>query len=669
MSVTGTGAGSLSVSGSATAYAYPIASGSGSLSLSGDGSASAHPAATGNGSLSITGNGAGASHPAATGSGTLSISGTGAAVGYVSATGAGSLSITGAATGGPVVTGTGAGSFSIIGDGGDTPRGIGAGSLSLSGSGSAWSGIAASGVWLYIHTTPPAQVYAVDALRGRLHPSLPMHRVPFTVSATQAQLGQRNDSFSVTLDSPATTLRRHLSEQAPYGVRVDVMDGGTLSRSGIVSQVESRAGGLLELDCEAPGWSDDLPLRTSADLGEFGELSPLPWRYGRSVSGECVRLNAAGTRWLWADHACSRVTSLEVDGQPYDAWAWRNDTDANGRPICIVQTSDPQPEGTRVVATGDGALDPLSGTLASNPADVFAAICAAAGVEVDRGDLVPLRVECIGRGLEVAGTITGGSLQSVLTEIAASIYAAFSRELPGLMRLLPRSSPTITIPSRDTPTGTAQRQEIATRVRARYAVRDGKPRASVEVAAPAIETLRGRVLSEVTLAWVSDARTAADVADRMLSDASRPRYRVSVARQQRRLVPGDVVSASVPALGLSGAALVVASTIDERGSVPTITLAAGSAPSTAIVASTATYEPETYTGVNVATVNGDRVVTITDTSGRPIAGASCRLNGSITRTSDSAGRVAFPVAQMPPGSHVIDITAQGFQPFRLAVRV
>ena len=84
--------------------------------------------------------------------------------------------------------------------------------------------------------------------------------------------------------------------------------------------------------------------------------------------------------------------------------------------------------------------------------------------------------------------------------------------------------------------------------------------------------IRGRVLSEVTLAWVSDARTAADVADRMLSDASRPRYRVPVARQQRRLVPGDVVSASVPALGLSGAALVVASTIDERGSVPTITL-------------------------------------------------------------------------------------------------
>jgi len=649
MSVTATGNGLLTFAGAATCVASATASAAGLLSFYGEATATAAPTAIGDGLFSFSGAGTGISVVSGEGDGTIRFSGEAAAAVGVSSIGDGTLSCTGA--------------------GGDHTIASGAGTLSFSGEATGYVGTAAAGVWLYIHTTPPAQVYAVDALRGQLHPSLPMHRVPFTVSATQAQLGQRNDSFSVTLDSPAATLRRHLSEQAPYGVRVDVMDGGTLSRTGIVSQVESRAGGLLELDCEAPGWSDDLPLRTSADLGEFCELSPLPWRYGRAVSGECVRLNAAGTRWLWADHACSRVTSLEVDGQPYDAWAWRNDTDANGRPICIVQTSDPQPEGTRVVATGDGALDPLSGTLASNPADVVAAICAAAGVEVDRGDLVQLRVECIGRGLEVAGTITGGSLQSVLTEIAASIYAAFSRELPGLIRLLPRSSPTITIPSRDTPTGAAQRQEIATRVRARYAVRDGKPRASVEVAAPGIETLRGRVLSEVTLAWVSDARTAADVADRMLSDASRPRYRVPVARQQRRLVPGDVVTASVPALGLSGAALVVASTIDERGSVPTIALAAGSVPATAIVASTAAYEPETYTGVNVATVNGDRVVTITDTSGRPIAGASCRLNGSITRTSDSAGRVAFPVAQMPAGSHVIDITAQGFQPFRLAVRV
>lgn len=669
MSVTGTGAGSLSLSGSGTAFAYSTASGAGSLSITGDGAGAAYPIASGAGTLSLAGAGVGASHPAGVGSGTLSISGAGSGVGHVSATGAGTLSITGAATGGPVVTGTGAGSLSIIGDGGDTPRGVGAGSLSLSGSGTAWVGVSAAGTWIYIHTTPPAQIYQIDALRGRMSPSLPMHRVPFTVSPTQAQLGQRNDSFSLTLDAPSSTLRRHLSEQAPYGVRVDVMDGGTLSRSGIVSTLQTSAGGALELDCESAGWSSDLPLRTSADLGEFGAVATLPWRYGRGVSGACTRLNAAGTRWLWADHACMQITAVEVDGQPYDAWEWRNDVDATGHPVCLLLTSDPLPEGARVVATGDGAPDPLSGTLASNPGDVVAAICAAAGVEVDRGALVPLRVECIGRRLEVAGSIVGGSLQGALSDIATSIYAAFSRELPGLMRLLPRSSPVVTIQARDTPIGTAQRSDIATRIRARYAVRDGQPRASVEVAAPAVETTRGRVLTEITLPWVTDARTAADVADRMLSDASRPRFRVPVARQQRRLVPGDVVQASVPALGLSGAALVVSSTFDERGSVPTITIAAGSAPATEIVASTAAYTPEVYTGVTIATQGADRVLTITDTSGEPIAGAACLLDGAITRTTDGAGRVAFPASMMPPGTHTVDVTATGFEPFRLVVTV
>ena len=36
---------------------------------------------------------------------------------------------------------------------------------------------------------------------------------------------------------------RLLATQAPYGVRVDVMDGGTLSRTGMVSSVDAGADG------------------------------------------------------------------------------------------------------------------------------------------------------------------------------------------------------------------------------------------------------------------------------------------------------------------------------------------------------------------------------------------------------------------------------------------
>lgn len=669
MSVTGTGAGSLSISGDGTAFAYPIATGDGLLSISGSATAYAYAAAVGDGTLSISGSGAATAHPAGVGAGALSITGTATAAGYAAGTGDGRLAISGAASGGPVVSGVGAGTLSITGDGGDNPRAVGSGSLSLSGSGSAWVGSSAAGVWLYIHTTPPAQVYQRDELRGRLAQGLPMHRVPFSVSATQASIGQRNDAFSVSLDRPSYNLRARIAAQAPYGVRVDVMDGGTLSRTGIVSSVSAGAGGSIDLDCQGAGWADDLPMRSSADMGEFRNPEPLPWRFGRNAPGRLVRLNAVGTRWLWADHASSAIRSLTADGQPYDAWTWRNDVDGTGAPFTLVQTSDAFDQGAELIATGDGALDPTAGTLMTNPADVVYAICTRAGVSIDRGSMVAFRRECQSRALEVAGSITGGTLQAACAGIADSIYAAFSRELAGLMRLRPRTSAQFEIPTADTPAATAQRDAIATRIRARYALEDGAPRASVEMRAPAVEALRGVVVAEVTLPWITDARTAADVAGRILEDRARPRYVTSAARQRRRYAPGDTATVAVASLGLEGVAMVTAASIDERGSMPTLELPVGAAPAVEITAQSVAYTPESYTGATVSTQGTDRVLRITDATGLPIADALCVLDGSIGRRTDRSGRVSYTLSQMPAGSHVIDITAQGFQPFRLAVRV
>ena len=526
----------------------------------------------------------------------------------------------------------------------------------------------AAGIWLYLHTIPPAQVYDVDALRGRMNPLHPMMRVPFSVSDTAAQLGQQNDNFRVSLDRPSATLRRLLSAQAPYGVRVDVMDGGTLSRTGIVSSVDGGSDGF-DLDCESAGWTDDLPLRTNADLGIFRDVVPLPWRYGRNVAGKCVRLGATGKRWLWADHASSRIVSVEVDSAPYDGWQWRNETDAAGNAITVIETVDALDEGVELIAVGDGALDVLSGSLMTNPADIIGDICRRGGKTIDRGDLSGFRTECHARLIEIAGSIESGSLQSALVGIADSIYAAFSRSLPGLMRLRPRSSPTVTIRAADTPSGSASRDSIATRLRIRYAVEAGKPRASMELRAAAVETLRGQVVAEVTLPWVTDARVAKDVGDRILGDRARPRYTVRAARQQRRIVPGEVVTASVPSLNLSGPALVMASAIADRGSTPTLELASGSVPSIDIVSSSVAYATEQYTGATVTTQGNDRVLVITDDTGAPLAGAACLLDGATTRFTDGAGRVAFPVSLMPPGPHTIYVTASGFNPFTLQVLV
>lgn len=678
--ITAIGYGSPAISGTAAAELVITAAGIGGPAIVGYANALMTVTASGVGgvehvfgvgaaSLTITAAGTGLLYSAGVGTAELVITAAGVGGIGVAGTGEAALSITASGVGGHGVSGTGAATLTIYAAGGDWPTGNAAATFSITAAAAGRVGDASSGIWLYLHTTPPAQIYRVDALRGRMNPALPMMRIDFDVSDTAAQLGAQNDSFTVRLDRPSERLRGILSAQAPYGVRVDVMDGGTLSRSGISDGVAADVGGAFSIDCQASGWTDDLPLRTNADLGIFRDVERLPWRYGRGVSGRCVRLGATGKRWLWADHASSRVASVTIAGLPYDGWQWRNETDADGNAITVIETVDAIEDGAEVVAVGDGAMDALSGALMTNPADIVGDLCRRGRKSIDRGDLTAFRAECSARYLEIAGTVESGSLQSALVGIAESIYAAFSRSMPGLMRLRPRSAPTVTIRAADTPAGTASRDRIATRLRVRYAVQDSKPRATMELRAAAIEARHGVVVAEVTLPWVHTARVAEDVGARILGDRARPRYTVPAARQQRRHVPGDVVSASVPSLALSGAALVVASTIADRGSTPTLELASGAAPAITIVATATAYEPEQYTGATVATAGDERRLTITDQTGAAVVGAACLLDGSVTRYTDGAGVVTFPAELMPAGPHTILVTGAGIDPMTLTVTV
>lgn len=647
MSVVGTGAGLLSIVGDGQMLAPATAMGAGAFSIIGDGAVFVAPASIGAGSFSIVGDGIGACP--------------------VTSTGEGSLSILGAGFGAVGVSATGAGSFEIIGAGGEYPLVSGAGLFEIVGAGSAFVGSAARGRWLKIHTTPLSQVYAIDAIRGRLDPRESMHKCQFDVSPTAAQLGARNDSFNVTLSGAGSRLRSRLVAQAAYGVRIDVMDGGTVSRSGVTSGIQ--LGDEIELDCEADGWASPLPHRTNADLGLFRDVEVLPWRYGREVPGRCVRLDAAGRVWLWADHASQRIRSVQIDGQDFDGWQWRNEANQYGQPVTLILT-DGVDDGVEMTAVGDGALDETGGHLIVNPADMLISLCARGGVTLSRGATAEFRAECLARSIEISGTIGAMSLQQSLVLLSESIYAVFSRELSGVMRLLPRTGTARTIAPRYTPTASAERAEVATRLRVRYALDDDdKPRASADFRASAVEALRGVALTEYTLPLVRDGRTAADVATRMLQDMSRPSYTVPIDRQRARVVPGDLVSVSVPRYGLSGDAVVRSASIGDDGSVPVALLRHGAAPAVTLTQMSSAYTPEQYVSGTVATQSDVRRITIRGEDGRPIVGARCTLNGSLTRVTDAGGVVEFPVSAMPAGQHVITIIADGLEPMRLDVVV
>jgi hypothetical protein len=653
--MSGTIAGALPrVAGSITAYADPTGVIAGGLP-------------------SIAGALTGTSHPAGLLSGSLPRIGASMA-GFALASGAlsGSLpAIRGHLSGGPVVAGALAGALpAITGRLTDGPVATISGALpSIGGSATGYVGTAAAGRWLYLHTTPPAQVYSIDAIRGRLNPYLPSHRVEWSASDMRSEVGRVNDSWSATLTGAGATLRNRLALQAPYGVRVDLYDGGTLIRSGITTGIgwESRS---VSIDVQSDIWTRDIPLRTSADLGTFRDVETLPRRYGRNVPGKLISINQQRTLWLWADHASALIRSVTIDGQPMDGWTWRNQADANGLPITVVQTVDPVDDGAQLVAVGDGALDAESGALLANPADVARDLCALAGITVNRSDFAGYRSECLDRNLELSGSITGGSLQAAMQTIAESTHSAFARLLPGYLRLLPLTAePVATIPADAVISATQDSGDIATRLRVRYGVEESGPRRSLEVRASAIELAHGSTLAEVTLPLIRDDRSAADVASRMLGMLARPAYEIRCREQLREWLPGQSATVTVQQLGITGDAMVQSAQIGAGKSTPTLLLHAGDAPDVSLITLAQAYTPQPYAGASVATQGNERVVTITDEAGRAIAGAACTLDGSMTRTTDGAGRVSFPASAMQTGAHTIDVIASGFAPFRLTVNV
>jgi len=522
------------------------------------------------------------------------------------------------------------------------------------------------GRWLFLHTSPPAQIYATDAIRDRLSLVLPTHRVDWSASDVRAEVGRTNDSWTAELIGASSALRSRIAEQGPYGFRVDLYDGGEIARTGISYGIGYNDRSLL-IDVQSDVWTRDIPMRTSADLGTFRDVETLPIRYGRNVPGKLISINQARTLWLWADHASLAIRSVTIDGQPFSAWAWRNDVDGNGHPITVVQTSEQIDDGADMVAVGDGALDADTGALLVNPADVARDACRLAGLTVDRSDFAAYRAECLARNLELSGTVEGGSLQSVMTRIAESTYSAFARQQAGYLRLLPLSGSALATISPDSVLRADQDGDIATRLRVRYGVEEKGPRRSIEVRAPAVEVRYGVRSQDVDLPLIRDDRSAADVASRMLSQLSRPAYRIQCKRQLREWLPGDVASVSVLALGISGDAMVKASQIGERASSPTLLLHVGTAPSISLVTVAQAYTPEAYAGATITEQGANRVVTITDDTGRPIAGARCTLDRTITRISDNGGRVTYPSSALGPGNHIIDVVATGYAAFQLPV--
>ncbi len=414
--------------------------------------------------------------------------------------------------------------------------------------------------------------------------------------------------------------------------------------------------------------NDPVPLRENLDWGTFGTAVYLPHRYG-AVGGQLIQYDRARLNFVWADHFVESIDSVLVNGVQATDWTWANVIDVTGQAVAMVTFQQPVDLDVTLIARGKGKLHPRTGARMADPAailwDLFANIC---GRDITESQLSQFSIACVLAGVEAAGSIESpDTAQTIARAICASVGALYCADAPGLAFLWPAVSQ---VPALATVDGTVGIVAAASAVLSgicndytiRYDFEGDSPRQSVQLEAPDSVKRYGRRTATLDAHWTSSTRTAVNVAQRVLQQSARAQWTVHVDGMKRRLQVGQGVSLEHPAIPATGTHQVLTRSLTLSSGLTSIDLSVpiGSVPATRILQQSEAFDPQTYASAGIQTVGSDRVITLTNSDGTPIANAQVTLDGTLTRQSDSSGRVSFPASAMPPGTHVLHIiTADG----------
>lgn len=407
--------------------------------------------------------------------------------------------------------------------------------------------------------------------------------------------------------------------------------------------------------------SDLIPLRKTTVWGGFREAKLLPHRYG-TTSGELFQYDQARKIFVWADHASEGIDEVLVNGLTAGGWSWRNDQDTTGRAVTIVEFLSPPADNDVLIARGRGKLHPRTGERMTNPAavlwDLHANIC---GNPLAESELDRFRVECDTLGISVAGSIDDSkTIQSLSREICANIGAVFSPDCIGLARVYPGGYTGVsreTIDCRFELSCASQRASIVNSITISFAYESGEPTKSIQLEAPDSIAMYGRSEQSFESKWISSSRVAFDIAKRYLSAYARPKWVAKANGIKRSVRVGDTITASHPVLQYSGTATILSRTQKFSNGVSDIEFEAfiGQVPRVVITRQSEAFTANNYVGADVQSQGSERLLTLKEESGAPIVNAAVTLDGQTTRYTDASGRVSFPVAIMPVGTHTLTI--------------
>lgn len=408
--------------------------------------------------------------------------------------------------------------------------------------------------------------------------------------------------------------------------------------------------------------SDPVPLRTTADQGEYREVRTLPWVYG-TVTLSPIPADRTGREWLLADHPILNVQSVAIGGTETSGWQHVHRPDATGRPVAVLLLTQPPRDNNPVVVTLAGKRDRSSGALITHPADIVTDLLTESGWTVPRWWGDNLRADF--PGLVLGGLLDNHTqtLRAALDMILRPLGVVWSAS-PWVAREDTPGTP-VTPLRLENATADAVHTDLATELRGTYAYDYAarKPRRALRVEA-SVDRF-GRIARDWPMPWVQQARDAERILRRQMARLARPMWQVSGAIPLREPLPeiGDTVRADHPLMPIAAGLLTLREiNRDQARVVVAAKVPAGPEPTVSVLSSGLAIDAAGADTIDVVFRDGLATFTILDDAGSPLAGVSVTLDSIVTRSTDQFGRVQF---ETDPGPHTLTIVATGFEPFEL----
>lgn len=413
--------------------------------------------------------------------------------------------------------------------------------------------------------------------------------------------------------------------------------------------------------------SEDLPLRTTRQLGNYIDSGVIGLRYGDLRTTRFPMRKLSESKAVAADHRMT-LTNVYIGDIRSTAWEQAFENDDAGNTWTVVNFSAPIPTGQTVSGSGIGKLNKRTGVLIENPGDMFEDLMSIAGRPSNWGRL---RSECAAAGIVVAHSIDavetiGGSLDGVARNIGAiwtlNNASLYPDDIRGYIAELDRMFAK-DIALAEELTDTCDILQIGFD----HDYVSDRPQRHITLTANPQRF--GGVTAEIELPMVRIPRVAEQIGMRLLRRMSGERYRVSFNGSDVSLRPGSSTRLVDP-IGwpfddgdpvikvLQVAVNYATNSIQVNGeyqrTVPSITLTAHS-----YALSVTTDE-----SVEVTFANGVAEFIIRDKDGRGLSGVHVSLDNGPAKTTDEEGIVSFTTTT---GEHKLTVERTGYDPQTITV--